>query len=156
MAECVYEEPYGLSFQAIFTFKAGWSVILTLFNILWKALEFWQVADFLPSRMTPLGDFLNSLESTLVLVGLGFLLVGKAVYDRWPESPRPEPQGLSVLSDENLRQRCCELPNALFEFHRRQQETKDVALQSDYMTSLYNDPQETRNARHKPHAMIRG
>ena len=91
-------------FQAIFTSKAGWSGILTLlFNILWKTLEIWQVADFLPSRMTPLGDFLNSLEGTLVLVGLGFLLVGKAVYDRWPESPRPEPQGLSVLSDENLR-----------------------------------------------------
>ena len=38
----------------------------------------------------PLADILNSIWGTLALVGLGFLLMGKAVYDRWPESQPTE------------------------------------------------------------------
>ncbi len=65
--------------------------IAVVLDILWKALSAWQTMDFLlQDRMMPLADILNSLWGTVVVVIIGFLLMVKAVHDRWPESPPTE------------------------------------------------------------------
>lgn len=74
--------------RAIFRSKTGWAgIVALLVKILVQVLSIWQTVDFLPSHIEPLLEFLNSLWGTLALIGLGFFLMGKAVYDRWPEPP---------------------------------------------------------------------
>jgi hypothetical protein len=72
--------------RAVFGSKTGRAgIVALLVKILVQILSIWQAVDFLPSHIESLLEFLNSLWGTLVLIGLGFLLIGKAVYDRWPE-----------------------------------------------------------------------
>jgi hypothetical protein len=108
---------------------------------LWKALDVWQTADFLPSHMTFLMDVLDSFWGPLILTVVGILFIYRAVASRWPEIREREVQAVtSTPIGENLRQRCCKLSTELFEFYRHQQEHRDRAMQSDYMISRLNDP----------------
>ena len=144
--------------RSIFGSKAGWTGAgLILFQVVWRVLDIWQIADFLPRRMTPLADFLNSLLGVLTLVGLGFLFMYRAVSVRWAQSQQSaaqdrgtstshsatpdllQPAGRQTIN-EDLRQRCCKLSTEIFEFYKRQRENLIERLQSDYVSSLYNDP----------------
>jgi hypothetical protein len=57
----------------------------------------------------------------------------------WPATPAsPQPAARQPI-DENLKQRCGELSAEIREFYRRQRENLNERLQSEYMSSLYND-----------------
>jgi hypothetical protein len=87
--------------RAIFTSLQGWSgTIVTLLVVLWRALEIWQTEDFLPSHMTWLADFLNSLRGTLVLVVIRFFFMYRAISARWSEIPQPESHEQQRTQDE--------------------------------------------------------
>src|SRR5215210_7121396 len=80
---------------SLFKTKTGASgLFLVLLKPLWNILSVWQSVDFLPSRMMPLWDFLNGFWGPFALMAVGFLLIGKAVYDRWPETQESDSQGL--------------------------------------------------------------
>lgn len=49
-----------------------------------------------------LADFLNSIWGSLVLLVLGFLFMGKVVYDRWPEPQESEPRGVTGASTSQV------------------------------------------------------
>ena len=60
-------------------------------SVIWTALAFWQVADFLWGRMTLLAGLLNSYWGPIVLLILGFAFLYRAVSARWPELPTAAP-----------------------------------------------------------------
>jgi hypothetical protein len=83
--------------RSIFGSKVGWSgLFLVLLKPLWNLFTAWQAVDFASSHIAPLFDFLDSFWGPFVLMLLGFLLIGKAVYDRWPET-----QGASTSESTN-------------------------------------------------------
>jgi hypothetical protein len=59
--------------------------------------------------MTPLFDFLNGFWGPFAIIALGFLLMGKAIYDRWPDpqtetASEPESQEPKTDTTQSARQ----------------------------------------------------
>ena len=115
---------------------------IVIFVVLWQALSIWQTADFLPSRMTALANFLDGPWGPTVLVILGFVFMYRAVSARWPDSqteatsesetqqrqrtqhapidPRPEPQPApsdEPFSLEPIKRRGSPKPNGEFDIY---------------------------------------
>jgi uncharacterized protein YjbI with pentapeptide repeats len=71
--------------QSIFVSKrGGGGAAIVLLGIVWKALDVWQTADFLPSRMTFLAGVLDSFLGPLILVAIGAFFIYRQVALRWP------------------------------------------------------------------------
>ncbi len=107
----------------------------------------WLVSVWLTVTQTVSETLANIILAAMALVSLWIFWPWLKRIRPWPpfllENPQVEREvqtSVSPPANEALRQRCCKLSAELFEFYKRQREDIEVRLQSNYMTSLFNDP----------------
>ena len=77
------------------------SAVLILGGVLWTALNFWQVFDFLSGRMTLLTSLLDSYIGPVVLISLGFVFLFRVVSARLAEIEEQSRRG-GPLAPSNI------------------------------------------------------